>query len=161
MSSDLCKNTLDPRHKINWIHQPLMRNIGKTFVWCQLQTACTYFVFLTYLWTKVSISSAVREAFENLKKTFDQEIADLRSQLETKSKWQMISVSTLFHRNFLIIRSQFVDTFTLIFTMPGSTVSPSFSCYRTNNHLAESKIAYSGCSVNTQGKYLNIVYSFQ
>ena len=83
-----------------------MRNIGKTFVWCQLQSACTYFVFL---WTKVSISSAVREAFENLKKTFDQEIADLRSQLDNKSKWQMISVSTQFHRNVLIIRGQFVN----------------------------------------------------
>ena len=131
-----------------------MRNIGKTFVWCQMQTACTYFLFLTYLWTNVSISSAVREAFENLKKTFDKEIADLRSQLETKSKWQMISRCS--PETYI-----FFDIVTLIFTMPGSTVSPSFSCYRTNNHLAESKIAYSGCSVNTQGKYLNIVCSFQ
>ena len=43
-------------------------------------------------------------------------------------------------------------------------MSPSFSCYRTNNHLAESKIAYSGCSVNTQGKFyvpFNMTVMFQ
>ena len=73
----------------------------------------------------------VREALTNMKKSLEQEIVDLKQKIqELREIYRM-------------------ETQKWLCLSPGT--APSFSCYKTASHIGENKIAYTDCTVTTEG----------